>query len=191
MKNIILIMVAMIVLVVKVASEEAPQEEVTETICVEVVTHPEPVVTEAITEPLITVEETTPYYNVNLSKEVQDVIFAECEKYNIPSEIVIAMIEKESQFTENIIGDNGKSFGLMQIQPRWHSQRMAKLGCTDLFNPIHNVTVGIDFLGELYMRYNDIGLALTAYNSGTIKNGYNRYAIVVMQRANEVWQYEN
>jgi soluble lytic murein transglycosylase-like protein len=126
------------------------------------------------------------YYNVNLPEYVQDVIFAECEKYAINPAIVIAMIERESQFIPDIVGDNGNSFGLMQIQPYWHSQRMAKLNCMDLFNPVHNVTVGIDILGELYIRYNDIGLALTAYNSGSANNGYSGYAIAVMARANEV-----
>lgn len=133
-----------------------------------------------------TESETISYYNVNLSTEIQDVIFAECEKYNIPPQIVIAMIERESRFIPHVVGDNGNSFGLMQIQPRWHSGRMARLGCTDLLDPVQNVIVGIDLLGELYIRYNDIGLALTAYNSGSANNGYNGYAIAVMARANEV-----
>ncbi len=144
-----------------------------------------PAVTEettiAVVEP-----STTSYYNVNLPTEIQDVIFTECEKYAIPPSIVVAMIERESTFNPNAIGDNGNSFGLMQIQPRWHSGRMAKLGCTDLLDPIQNVTVGIDFLGELYIRYGDIRLALTAYNTGNINNGLNGYAIAVMARANEV-----
>lgn len=138
------------------------------------------------TVPETTITENASYYNVNLSTEVQDVIFAECKKHNIHPSIVIAMIERESQFIPDIIGDNGNSFGLMQIQPRWHSQRMAKLGCTNLLDPIQNVTVGIDLLGELYNRYGDIGLALTAYNSGSANNGYNGYATAVMARANEV-----
>jgi len=134
-------------------------------------------------------EETIPtvsYYNVDLSPDVQNVIFKECEKYDIDPSIVIAMIEKESHFNPSAIGDNGKSFGLMQIQPRWHSKRMELLGCTDLLDPVQNVTVGIDYLGEMYIRYGDIGLALTAYNSGSAKNGLNGYAVTVMAMASEM-----
>lgn len=138
--------------------------------------------TEAITEPPSAVS----YYNVNLSVEVQDCIIKECGKYNIPPEIVIAMIERESRFNPNSIGDNGNSFGLMQIQPRWHSGRMERLGCTDLLNPIQNVTVGIDYLAEMKNRYGDIAKALTAYNTGSYTGTITNYATAIMARANEV-----
>lgn len=141
---------------------------------------------EAVTTALETPPTSITLYNVNLSVEVQECIIAECNKHGINPKIVIAMIERESRFNANAIGDNGNSFGLMQIQPRWHSQRMAKLGCTDLLNPVQNVKVGIDYLGEQLIRYGDIGLALTAYNSGNAYNGLNGYAIAVMARANEV-----
>lgn len=154
------------------------EPETTVAIPAEPITEPE---TEAITESPSTVS----YYNVNLSVEVQECIITECGKYNIPPEIIIAMIERESRFNANAIGDNGNSFGLMQIQPYWHSQRMAKLGCTNLLDPIQNVKVGIDLLGELYNRYGNIGLALTAYNTGNIKNGLNNYAKAIIARANE------
>lgn len=141
---------------------------------------------EAITTALEPPPITTPIYNVNLSTEVQECIITECGKYNIPPEIVVAMIERESRFNANAIGDNGNSFGLMQIQPRWHNKRMEKLGCTDLLNPVQNVKVGIDYLGELYNRYGDIGKALTAYNTGSYTGTVTHYAIAVMARANEV-----
>ncbi len=163
--------------------------ETEETACIEVVAEP---YTEklATTETVITPTETEPhYYNVNLPTEVQECIITECEKYNINPSIVIAMIERESQFIPDIIGDNGNSFGLMQIQPRWHTNRMEKLGCTDLLNPIQNVKVGIDYLGELYIRYNDIAKALVAYNRGSYNGTITNYAYSVMARANEV-EYE-
>ena len=141
---------------------------------------------EAVTTALEPPPTTTPIYNVNLSTEVQECIITECGKYNIPPEIVVAMIERESRFNANAIGDNGNSFGLMQIQPRWHNKRMEKLGCADLLNPVQNVKVGIDYLGELYNRYGDIGKALTAYNTGSYNGTITHYAVAVMARANEV-----
>lgn len=141
-----------------------------------------PETTTAETEPPSTIS----YYNVNLSEYVQDVIFAECEKYNIPPEIVIAMIERESQFKQYAIGDDGRSLGLMQIQPKHHIQRMIDLGCTDLFDPVQNVTVGIDILAEQYIKYGDIAKALVAYNGGSYKGTITNYAKTVIARANEL-----
>ena len=96
------------------------------------------------------------------------------------------MIERESDFDASDIGDNGNSLGLMQIQPKWHLEKMIQMGYTDLFDPIQNVKVGISILGELKLQYNDIGLALTAYNSGKANKGITEYAIAVMARANEL-----
>lgn len=138
-----------------------------------------------IIEPSTTLS-TEKYYNVKLSTDVQDVIFAECEKYNIPPEIIVAMIERESQFNQYGIGDDGRSLGLMQIQPKHHIQRMIELGCTDLFDPIQNVTVGINILAELYVRYGDISQALVAYNGGSYKGTITNYAKWVVARAAEL-----
>lgn len=199
MKKAILItvvMMAAVTLVISATSDTAPlvaPTETTETAYVEVTTeaHTETTIaTETLTETIITPIETEPpkqiYYNVNLSAEVQDVIFAECERYGINPAIVIAMIERESRFNANAIGDNGNSFGLMQIQPRWHSKRMEKLGCNDLLDPIQNIKVGIDYLGELYNRYGNIEKALVAYNKGSYTGTITNYATSIMARANEV-----
>lgn len=160
----------------------------TETEYLPPITEPETTaaIPETTVEAITTALETTPIYNVNLSTEVQECIITECGKYNIPPEIVVTMIERESRYNPNAIGDNGNSFGLMQIQPRWHKKRMEKLGCTDLLNPVQNVKVGIDYLGELYNRYGDIAKALTAYNTGSYTGTITHYAVAVMARANEV-----
>ena len=139
-------------------------------------------VTEAITEPSET--GIASYYNVPLPGYLQDVIFAECLLYDIDPAIVIALIEKESTFDQYAMGDDGRSFGLMQIQPKWHLQKMIELGCTNLFDPVQNVMVGMAILGDLKQQYNDIGAALTAYNSG--RGGFNAYAKAVIERANEI-----
>lgn len=138
--------------------------------------------TESILEP--SVAEPTGYFDVPLPNELQDCIFAECEKYDIPPAIVIAMIEKESSFDRYAIGDDGRSFGLMQIQPKWYISKMIDMDCTDLFDPYKNIRLGIAILGELKMQRNDIGWALTYYNSGS--GGLNDYAMAVLARANEI-----
>lgn len=129
-------------------------------------------------------KETRKYFDVPLSEEVQDRIFAECEKYDISPAIIIAMIDRESKFDIYALGDDGRSAGLMQIQAKWHLKRMIALDCTDLFNPCQNVTVGVDILAELLDRYNgDTAKALTAYNRGSYRGTITQYARNIMETA--------
>lgn len=111
-------------------------------------------------------EPDTLYFDVPLDRDLQDHIFKLCEEADIDPAIVIAMIEKESGYTADILGDNGNSYGLMQIQPRWHYDRMERLECYDLLDPYQNVTVGIDFLAELKRSDKSIEWVLMAYNGG-------------------------
>ena len=130
------------------------------------------------------VEPETVYYDVPLTQELQEHIFAECEKYGIDPAIVIAMCYRESSYNASAVGDNGRSFGLMQIQQRYHEERMERLGVTDLLDPMQNVTVGIDFLAELLDRYNgDVAKALVAYNRGHYAGEITQYALNVVETA--------
>ena len=107
-----------------------------------------------------------PMYDVPLDENLQLFIVRECERLHIDAAIIMAMIERESNFKADAIGDNGHSHGLMQIQERFHLERMERLGCDDLLDPYQNVLVGIDYLAEQLERYEDIEKALIAYNAG-------------------------
>ncbi len=124
------------------------------------------------------------YFDVPLSKEVQDTIFAECEKNNIDPALVVAIIERESDFDVETIGDGGRSVGLMQIMVKWHRERMAALNCENLLDPCQNVTVGIDYLAEQIDRYDgDVAKAVVAYNRGHFDGEFTDYAVFVLSRA--------
>lgn len=134
-------------------------------------------------------------WDVPLEHDLQLFIADLCEEVSIDPELVLAMIEQESQWNPEAVGDGGNSLGLMQVQPRWHSARMEKLGCDDLLNPYENVVVGIDILTEKMAKYDTTGEALTAYNAGDAgaynlyfsKGIYaNDYAKEVMARAEEL-----
>lgn len=105
-------------------------------------------------------------YDIPLDDELQDYIIETSEERGVDPAIIIAMIKRESQFDIDVIGDKGKAFGLMQIHHRWHSDRMEKLGVTDLLDPYQNVTVGIDIMAELLDRGESVEWALMAYNGG-------------------------
>lgn len=106
-------------------------------------------------------------YDVPLDGILQDYIIKEAMEHHINPALVFAIIELESNYDCNAIGDGGSSIGLMQINTYWQQERMDKLGIADLFNPYENVKIGIDILSELIGEYEDISLMLMAYNGGS------------------------
>lgn len=150
--------------------------------------------TQDITEPTETeqpaTEATEPpvtLYDVPLDEELQLHIIEQAESNGIDPAIIMAMAFKESTYTPDRIGDGGNSYGLLQVQPRWHYERMTRLGCTDLLDPFQNVTVAVDYLCELLNRYDgDIAKALTAYNKGHYSGTITNYAKNVLAKAEEL-----
>ena len=128
--------------------------------------------TEPTQEETAATEETYPveqirYFDVPLAINIQEHIFAEAEAHGIDPAIIVAMAWRESTYRTDAIGDGGYSHGLLQVQPRFHQERMNRLGCTDMLDPFQNVTVGIDFLAYLIDRYGgNVEMALVAYNMG-------------------------
>ena len=107
------------------------------------------------------------YYDIPLSKDLQDYTKKICKKYgNVDETLVYALIQQESNFNIKALGDNGRSKGLMQVQEKWHKERMKKLGVSSLMTAKGNIKVGVDILSEKIDKYNDLGKALTAYNAG-------------------------
>lgn len=125
------------------------------------------------------------YYrdDVPLPYDLQDCLHTACQEANIPYALALAVIEKETHF-RNIVGDDGASEGYMQVQRKWHYDRMERLGVTDLLDPFGNFRVGCDFLAELLGKY-PTQEALTAYNSGS--PGYNKHSYEVMENY-EKWK---
>lgn len=118
-----------------------------------------------------------------------------CKQNDVPYALVLALIERESGYEFDKVGDGGKSKGYMQIYEKWHTDRMQRLGCTDLMNPYQNVRVGIDFLSYLLKKYGTVQDALAAYNYGEKgarehlwRNGVYVYSYnsAIMQRMKEI-----
>ena len=115
--------------------------------------------------------------DVPLDYETQAYLRTACDESGVPFEMALAVIRKESTY-QNITGDSGDSIGYMQVQPKWHQERMRRLGVTDLTQPLANFRVGCDYLAELMDKYS-WEEALTAYNSG--KPGKSDYADTVLK----------
>lgn len=136
------------------------------------------------------------YFDVPLDRDIQKYIFtmcSECDSCELDPAIVTAIIWRESEFNVDAVGDSGNSLGLMQVQPRWHSERMEKLSAPDLLNPYQNIRVGIDYLVDLYSINENTEWVLMAYNGGPTyanelrsKGLVSEYAIDVLKKANEL-----
>lgn len=122
---------------------------------------PQAIIAEVDEEPMATTELT----GRELYESYVDSI---CEEIypDVPPEMIKAMIERESRFQPDVLGDHGTSYGLMQIKPKWHKARMARLGVTDLLDPYSNILVGCDLMHELISKYNSYACALMVYNGG-------------------------
>lgn len=131
-------------------------------------------------EPILVVEKSHYSDDVPLTHEEQDHLQAACEKFNIPYALALGLIEKETRF-QNVVGDDGASTGYMQIQQKWHWDRMERLGVTDLLEPNGNFQVGCDFLSELYSKYGDWNVVLTVYNMGHDPGYITNYAKDVIE----------
>lgn len=110
---------------------------------------------------------TTNAVKESTSKDVDDEFaFIEdiAEQYGLDTELVHAIIMVESNYDSNAVS-SANCLGLMQISPKWHADRMERLGVTDLFDPYGNVLVGCDYLSELLEDY-DLEFALMIYNQG-------------------------
>lgn len=83
-------------------------------------------------------------------------------RYGFSQDLVVAIIETESQFNSRAVSRRGAR-GLMQLAPA----TAARLGVDDPFDPRANIDGGVRHLRALMDRFdNDLALALAAYNAG-------------------------
>ena len=114
-------------------------------------------------------------YDIPLSDELQNGVFALAKKYELSYELVLAVIMTESSGRPDTSGDNGDAIGLMQIQPKWYGELISETGL-NVDEPIENVELGIIILlGFLKENDGSIDRALKQYNSGNPDYEGNEY----------------
>lgn len=105
------------------------------------------------------------YINIEQTEDATVIRFTEeiGARYGICPELLQALVFYESSNNPKA-KSHGGDIGYMQINPRWHQDRMDRLGVTDLTDGYDNILVGTDYLAELAEQYEDIPLALMKYN---------------------------
>lgn len=126
-------------------------------------------------------------YETPLAPEYAAYVVEVCEGYGLDPAVVFGVMQQESGFRTAAVGDNGKALGIMQVQPRWHADRMARLGVTDLLDEWQAVWVGCDYLAELLEEHGgDYRTALTVYRYGTTAATAEDYAGIVLRNAENI-----
>lgn len=91
------------------------------------------------------------------------------EQYEVPKELIYAVIRTESGFDEKAESHAGAK-GLMQIMPstaEWLSRLMeTDLPSDDISEPQVNIMLGTYYLRHLYDRFGSWDTAIAAYNAG-------------------------
>lgn len=90
-------------------------------------------------------------------------IAAAAIKNQVPPELVLAVIQQESNWDEEAF--SGEAHGLMQLTPGTAERFGLSIG--DIYSPIRNIEVGTKYLGWLIRRYDgNLLKAVAAYNAG-------------------------
>lgn len=106
---------------------------------------------------------------IDVPEEVKRISIELGEQYNMCPEVIQATCFKESSFDPR--AENGSCIGIMQVNPEWHVDRMARLGVLDLYDTRSCMLVGVDYLAELVSKYEDISVALMKYNGDSNADG--------------------
>ena len=110
-----------------------------------------------------------PEYDIPLDALLQEHIYLKCLWYDIPYELVLAVIKTESEFDADAFNKRSHDSGIMQIN-KIHKEEFAEAGYTDIFDPYQNISYGIGYLAGFYHAYDqDEHKALMCYNMGEKK----------------------
>jgi soluble lytic murein transglycosylase-like protein len=82
-------------------------------------------------------------------------------RYRLDRALIHAVVRAESAYNPNAKSRAG-AVGLMQLMPG----TAERYGVNDRYNPTANLTGGVRYLRDLLVQFDDVVLALAAYNAG-------------------------
>lgn len=140
---------------VKILKDPPTEETVVQSVILD--SDPEPIISE---QPVLKPKPLTQQEEIEL--HIQNVV----SLYpNLSTNLINAVIWRESRYDPNAKNYNGACIGLMQLSTKWHSNRAQTLGVENLYDPYGNVLTGCDLLSELLESYS-LEMALMTYHGG-------------------------
>lgn len=92
------------------------------------------------------------------------------DEYNVDKYLIYAIIKAESNFDETAVSSKSAK-GLMQLMYSTAEEIATKLEINlteeNVMEPEININLGTKYISMLIQKYDNIGLALTAYNAGS------------------------
>lgn len=97
----------------------------------------------------------------DLDPPFRDAIAQAAARHNLDPKLLQAVVVTESGFRPQAVSPAGAA-GLTQLMPG----TAAELGVRDRFDPAENLHGGANYLAQQLTRFQDVRLALAAYNAG-------------------------
>jgi len=103
--------------------------------------------------------------------EISKTIYEEAVKYDFNPLLITAIIKTESNFDPKAVSDS-YAYGLCQVRRFIAPELAENIGIEwdgaekTLFDPIKNIKIGVYYLSMLNRDFNDLKLAIIAYNQG-------------------------
>lgn len=119
------------------------------------------------------------------------------DSFNICPELLMALAERESQFTPT--AENGPCKGLMQVNATVHKQRFIDAGweTSEWSNGYKNMYVAASYLADLFEEYEDVGIVLGLYHgeknavSKGMSGNLSSYVTGILERSEELERIHN
>jgi len=103
--------------------------------------------------------------------EISKTIYEESIRYNFNPLLITAIIKTESNYDPKAVSDS-YAYGLCQVRRFIAPELAENIGIEwdgaekTLFDPIKNIKIGVYYLSMLNRNFNDLKLAIIAYNQG-------------------------
>lgn len=107
-------------------------------------------------------------------KTYKEIVSVYAEKYNVDENIIFSVIKAESNFENNAVSHKD-ALGLMQIMEETAKDVAQKHDIyidlnnaeEEILNVQNNINIGTKYLSVLLEKYQNVELAVAAYNAGT------------------------